>query len=877
MKKSILLLVFLLLIPLVLNAQVRDTAKAVSGGDIVDGSVTLPKLATDSVDSTKVVNDGIGNEDLQVNSVTTTEVRDATIAFIDLNPTEQISDQESYSLAKEINDTLSDALAIYVWVTPTVTETDQSGEGHTGTYVDVDANDWLRHRSVRSLDLEDAEYITVAHHSDFNFLDAGNDADVSIGGRAEFYSDGNDKTLASKFDDTNNKIQWIVWVDTADQLIFAFYDESAGITAREGRISSIAVPMGWHDWAVTYDETSQGENVSAGMKLYIDGQVLASTTYDGAGTYVDKEDLDNVVGIVTIFEAGNPGNNWIGEMSYLWFEQSTMSASEVLALFDVTKRYTDATIAQLRVRGAVSGPDSLFVLRNSSGETVASVDSSGNAFFGGQLGVGTGNPDEMAHINYTVDTLGGLKISGSATSGFHIQNLVATPAITDARYNHFFNGSTTAYDNTNNFGLISRGFVSTSAINSYWDWHVSLAANSASFTILMKLLGDGSLSLAKQFTVGNDALNLSGAVNFVSAGNAQSSIAINDSDQEVHSDATGGYVFADGGMVFSAYSHVASSRNTTSADFYIGVSSDDGAITITLDTDNVAPGRTFHIKDEDGNAASNNITIDTEASETIDGAADYSITTNYAAITLYCDGTNWFITSVEFPSSNPDFAGIYIDSSSETTINTVNIFEQITTFDTDQPEDISDGAHGTDDITVGATGVYEVKFIADGESAASNKLFEFYVFELATTTSDVGFITNADPAVVSSVGHGFSAGNRIKIEGVGGATGVNDRIYTIPATALTDSTYQLDADNGTDVDSSGFGAWSSAGTATLATIQPAVHAERKFAVGGDAGSFSGGGFCTLTINKTLELWVKGTSDATNVTVDDCSFYMKRIQ
>ena len=97
------------------------------------------------------------------------------------------------------------------------------------------------------------------------------------------------------------------------------------------------------------------------------------------------------------------------------------------------------------------------------------------------------------------------------------------------------------------------------------------------------------------------------------------------------------------GIIFAGYSHVASSRNTTTMDYYIGVSSDDGAITITLDTDTVTAGRTIHIKDEDGNATTNNITIDTEASETIDEANDITISTNFGAYSLYCDGTNWFI------------------------------------------------------------------------------------------------------------------------------------------------------------------------------------------------------------------------------------------
>ncbi len=41
-------------------------------------------------------------------------------------------------------------------------------------------------------------------------------------------------------------------------------------------------------------------------------------------------------------------------------------------------------------------------------------------------------------------------------------------------------------------------------------------------------------------------------------------------------------------------------------------------------------------------ATTNNITIDTEGSETIDGASSVSITTNYGSVTLASNGTNLF-------------------------------------------------------------------------------------------------------------------------------------------------------------------------------------------------------------------------------------------
>lgn len=68
-----------------------------------------------------------------------------------------------------------------------------------------------------------------------------------------------------------------------------------------------------------------------------------------------------------------------------------------------------------------------------------------------------------------------------------------------------------------------------------------------------------------------------------------------------------------------------------------------GAVTsLTLMSDQVFPGREVIIKDAGGNANTNNITIDTEGSETIDGAATYVINTNYGIVRLYCDGNNWF-------------------------------------------------------------------------------------------------------------------------------------------------------------------------------------------------------------------------------------------
>jgi len=75
-----------------------------------------------------------------------------------------------------------------------------------------------------------------------------------------------------------------------------------------------------------------------------------------------------------------------------------------------------------------------------------------------------------------------------------------------------------------------------------------------------------------------------------------------------------------------------------------------GTVTITLPTAEVRPGRSYTIKDESGAANSNNITVATEGSETIDGSATDSISDNYGGALYYSDGSNWFNATLNPPA-----------------------------------------------------------------------------------------------------------------------------------------------------------------------------------------------------------------------------------
>lgn len=67
-------------------------------------------------------------------------------------------------------------------------------------------------------------------------------------------------------------------------------------------------------------------------------------------------------------------------------------------------------------------------------------------------------------------------------------------------------------------------------------------------------------------------------------------------------------------------------------------------------------------------------------------------------------------------------------------------------------------------------------------------------------------ITKANPGVVTATAHGFSTGDKIKLESVGGMTQVNNNYYTI--TVLTADTFDI------GVDTTAYGTYTSGGTAT---------------------------------------------------------------
>lgn len=82
--------------------------------------------------------------------------------------------------------------------------------------------------------------------------------------------------------------------------------------------------------------------------------------------------------------------------------------------------------------------------------------------------------------------------------------------------------------------------------------------------------------------------------------------------------------------------------------------------------------------------------------------------------------------------------------------------------------------------------------------------------QLTEASKSITGITQANPAVATSAGHGFSNGDEVAIFGVGGMSQVNNRNFKVAG--VTTNTFQLHYMDGTVVDSTLFSAYTSGGS-----------------------------------------------------------------
>jgi len=163
----------------------------------------------------------------------------------------------------------------------------------------------------------------------------------------------------------------------------------------------------------------------------------------------------------------------------------------------------------------------------------------------------------------------------------------------------------------------------------------------------LTLTGDVTASVGMSASVffgdGSQLTGISASGGSADPGGSSGSVQVNDGTNLTGS-ATLTYanriLVVSGGLTLNRRS-VSTTITASSIDYYIGVDSSDGALEVRLlDASSLASGQTYVLKDEGGAANTNNITILPSGAQTIDGQTSAVLESPYAAIQIYCNGTN---------------------------------------------------------------------------------------------------------------------------------------------------------------------------------------------------------------------------------------------
>jgi len=172
------------------------------------------------------------------------------------------------------------------------------------------------------------------------------------------------------------------------------------------------------------------------------------------------------------------------------------------------------------------------------------------------------------------------------------------------------------------------------------DFFVNSAKTSGNFTYPFSIMDDGTAKFQKGLEDSNTrAADLASDISFYVDGTTDG----NNNAVFV------GNVVMSGGVDHKSQQRVSTKEVTSfpytvaDDDYVISVAGTGTPRRINLPAKAASVGRVLIIKDATGNASSNNIEINPDGSENIDGAGDKLINTNKAAVTIVCAGDQWLI------------------------------------------------------------------------------------------------------------------------------------------------------------------------------------------------------------------------------------------
>lgn len=173
---------------------------------------------------------------------------------------------------------------------------------------------------------------------------------------------------------------------------------------------------------------------------------------------------------------------------------------------------------------------------------------------------------------------------------------------------------------------------------------------------------------------------------------------------------------------------------STDGEQAIFINSQAKATTVTLSSDDCKDGFKISIIDRGGKAGTNAITVDTEGGEDIEGSSSITLSSDYAAVTLTSNGTNWLIESRYRPvsgSGGGGGGGVSVEEGGTVVVDgatAINAGANLTAVDDGDgtvtvdattgpsgPSATVEGS-GSDTVNAGDNAVLAVDELADGET-----------------------------------------------------------------------------------------------------------------------------------------------------------------
>jgi hypothetical protein len=216
-----------------------------------------------------------------------------------------------------------------------------------------------------------ADYVEIADHNDFTFIDGSNeDLPFSVSAWI-FMNDAASFPIVCK--DEASKREWFFGTASNSKLNFMLLDQSASVATEHGSYDTALLAGQWYHVVGTYNGVG-GASASAGLKIYIDGNEVAVAVAD-TGTYVDMENLGGkvMIGARTGPATDAYANGVITETS-IWADE--LSQAEVSELYNDGKALdalTHSAAANIKGYWRNNGLSTWTDLKNSHDGTPTSV------------------------------------------------------------------------------------------------------------------------------------------------------------------------------------------------------------------------------------------------------------------------------------------------------------------------------------------------------------------------------------------------------------------------------------------------------------------------------------------------------------------------